>query len=346
MAAILGGLRQRLGRRWDLIPDGRERAQLDRRLAAVRARSETRTAGRRSTTRSPPRRARSTRQTPALPGRSPTTSSGTGSSWAAARSGSTTPRCSGRRSRCSGSAARRPSSASASCSRRSATAPRRTAASPTGSTAWVALLHGDRLDPRRDRLPEDGLGRRPAHRRPGPGGRAPAARPRPAGAVEAPRLSRGGAREPRSPFEWMRERFRNRAPGPGQTPGPRRRPPLRRVGGGARLRRRRHRAGLAPGVERGGDRRGADRRLGARPLRARRYRPQGALRRAGARPRCCSPTSSDRGAPLLPFAVARARAPAIPPFDPTQTAWEPLSPGPVGSGVGTHLLRRDQSQGW
>jgi hypothetical protein len=26
------------------------------------------------------------------------------------------------------------------------------------------------------------------------------------------------AEEPRSPFEWLRDRFRNRAPGPGQTP--------------------------------------------------------------------------------------------------------------------------------
>ena len=48
----------------------------------------------------------------------------------------------------------RRASASASCSRRSATARRRTAGSRSGSTAWVALLAGRELDPRRDRLPQ------------------------------------------------------------------------------------------------------------------------------------------------------------------------------------------------
>ena len=50
-----------------------------------------------------------------------------------------------------------------------------------------------RLDPRRDRLPEGGLGRRPAHRRAGAGRRGAAARARArAAGEEARRLGRGG----------------------------------------------------------------------------------------------------------------------------------------------------------
>ena len=67
-------------------------------------------------------------------GASPTTSSGTARSSAAARSGSTAPRSSRRSSVRSASPRRRRRRASASCSRRCATGRRRTAASPTGST--------------------------------------------------------------------------------------------------------------------------------------------------------------------------------------------------------------------
>jgi hypothetical protein len=40
---------------------------------------------------------------------------------------------------------------------------------------------------------------------------------------------------------------------------------------------------------------------------------------------------------VLRLAQARARTRAVSPFDPTQTAREPISLGPLGSGVGTHL---------
>ena len=68
---------------------------------------------------------------------------------------------------CSASPRRRPRTSSASCSTPSPTGRRRTAASRSAGTGCV-LLAGSRLDPRRDRLPEDGVRARPAHRRADP----------------------------------------------------------------------------------------------------------------------------------------------------------------------------------
>ena len=114
-----------------------QRARLDRRLAAVRVERRTRSAGTRCTTRSPLRPARSTPTTRARPARSPTTSPGTASSSAAARSVSPIPRSSGR---CSPRWGSRAEDAEARfgflLGGASATALRRTVASPTGSTAW------------------------------------------------------------------------------------------------------------------------------------------------------------------------------------------------------------------
>ena len=75
------------------------------------------------------------RATRAMPGRSPTTWSGTARSWAAGSIRISDPELQQQVLEAIGIDPRRPTSASASCSRRCATARRRTAGSPTGSTA-------------------------------------------------------------------------------------------------------------------------------------------------------------------------------------------------------------------
>ena len=92
--AVLGQMRLDLAERFDLIARGRRRAGLGRRLAAVGVERRGAALGRAAPPvhgaggRVRPRRTRARRA------RSPTTSSGTARSWAAARSASTTPRSS------------------------------------------------------------------------------------------------------------------------------------------------------------------------------------------------------------------------------------------------------------
>ena len=104
----------------------------------------------------------------------------------------------------------RPSSAS--CSTRCSTARRRTAASRSASTASSTLMTRRRVDPRRDRLPEDAARAGPADQRAEPGRREaaaraahPAAQPRPAGSVhragDAPRDAARGARRERARYK-------------------------------------------------------------------------------------------------------------------------------------------------
>ena len=89
--AVLGQLRVELAERFELIPAERGPPRLDRRLAADGVEPGRGALGRRCTTLSPRQRASSTPSAPARRGRSPTTWSGTGRRWAAARSASTPP---------------------------------------------------------------------------------------------------------------------------------------------------------------------------------------------------------------------------------------------------------------
>ena len=158
-------------------------------------------------------------------------------------------------------------------------------APPHGGIAYgldriVQRLCRRRDDPRRDRLPEDRLGLRPADRRPGPGRRAAAARARHRHPQAQTRRALRWACGTGFPAGGAGTRARADA-------GPRRRPQLRQLGGGARLRRRADRPRLAPGAGRGRDRGGPHLRLAARPLRPRRHlppRPGRALERSRVAP--------------------------------------------------------------
>ena len=106
-AKVLGALRRRVAERFGLVPRAVTRSfgsSTGRCSSGARPRG----VGTRSITRSPRPRASSTPPIPGWPGRWPTTSSGTGSSWAAARSASTARTSSVPSSRCSASAPRRP----------------------------------------------------------------------------------------------------------------------------------------------------------------------------------------------------------------------------------------------
>ena len=162
-ATALGELRLELARRYDLIPAGRHELLWvvdfpmfewnDERAALGRAAPPVHGADR--LVRGPGRAALARA----------TTSCSTAPRSAAGRSVSTAPRSSSRCSPRSGSPRRRPRRASASCSTRCGTARRRTAGIALGIDRIVAILAGPRLDPRRDRVPEDGERGGPADRR-------------------------------------------------------------------------------------------------------------------------------------------------------------------------------------
>ena len=158
-AEALGALRLELGRRFELIPEGRHDVLWVVDFPMFES-DRGRRAGTRCTTRSRRRRARS--RTRARCARAATTSSSTAGSSAAGRSVSTRPRSSARSSRSSAWARRRPSARFGFL-----LDALKYGAPPHGGIAMgidriVALIGGARVDPRGHRVPEDRERRRPA----------------------------------------------------------------------------------------------------------------------------------------------------------------------------------------
>ena len=134
--------------------------------------------------------------------------------------------------------------------------------------------------------------------------------------------------------DWLPRRWRP-APGPGQTPVHVDDPSFDswevvRDFADVRTARAWHQALIEAGIEAV-----ADRRLAARPLRPRRHRPAGPgrplerSRVASLQPRLTEPLDAEvaprrRRRRCYGWAEARARTRAVSPFDPTQTAREPI----------------------